>query len=120
MQRPAAMTTRGWLDELISVSARLAEGNSGRVPPNDYSTQHSSLIQRIVVVEDDELSRDAILTVVRAEGLSLPIESASDVESASRLLRNGGTALVITDLGLPLKRGQLPKMDGGIRLLRLA
>lgn len=114
LQKPGVMR-QDWLDDLISVSARLAERSSEVIP-----SSNKNVIQRIVVVEDDELSREAVLTIVKAEGHALPIDSAGDVESATRLLRNGGTALVITDLGLPLKKGQLPVMNGGIRLLQSA
>jgi DNA-binding NtrC family response regulator len=53
----------------------------------------------VLVIEDDELSRDFLATCVASKGLV--VESASDGRMASKLLRSERYRLVITDLKLP-------------------
>jgi len=58
---------------------------------------------RVLVVEDDETTRDALVQFLSDEGFS--VESALDGQEALGLAAGGGLDIIVLDLGLPLLDG---------------
>jgi DNA-binding response OmpR family regulator len=57
----------------------------------------------ILLIEDDDLLREALASVLAARGYS--VTQASDGEKGIKLFRTGPTDLVITDIVMPNKEG---------------
>jgi two-component system torCAD operon response regulator TorR len=72
----------------------------------------------MVVVEDHPQWQKTLYSALLRLGTRLTIEIAGDLDQATQLLAHGGPALVFVDLGLPLRAGDAPEPDAGLRLIR--
>ena len=75
---------------------------------------------RVLVVDDNEAKRNRIRGVLSdAVGApQLDLKSASSVAAAGAMLESHDFDLLILDLNLPMRDGESPVKDGGMRLLR--
>jgi len=60
-------------------------------------------MKSILIVEDDKISREAMIDILRTSGFA--ITAANDGEEASELLQKNSYDLVITDMNMPRKNG---------------
>jgi DNA-binding response OmpR family regulator len=123
---PTVDLLRSWLlrpsgevraDQLTAAAATLqttAHHLASRIPP-----EGSSNPQRLLLVEDDPDWRARLRSCIDALPLAgrVKVEEAGTVDAARQLLRNGGAAVVIVDLGLPLDEQSAISLDGGLRLI---
>ena len=75
---------------------------------------------RVLIVDDvgSKIDRIRTLTLEILEGEQFEIAVAQTANEAVRLLRDGHFDLLILDLNLPMRVGQLPKADAGLEILR--
>lgn len=71
----------------------------------------------VLLVEDNTDKLAAISAALTGREVALDIEHAADLTTARSLLRNRSYDLLVLDVAIPLRAGQLPVQDGGLRLL---
>lgn len=73
----------------------------------------------ILVVDDDaaKMSRVTELCSTVLDGYDVQMASAATVSAALRKMRNIQYDLMILDLNLPMREGDTPRNDGGVRIL---
>jgi nucleoside phosphorylase/CheY-like chemotaxis protein len=74
---------------------------------------------RVVIIDDDERKRLRITEVVQSSAGTgeCVVECAESVSDGIKLMSTA-TDLLVLDLNLPLRRGESPQRDGGLRFLK--
>jgi CheY-like chemotaxis protein len=72
----------------------------------------------ILIVDDDERKTNRIRTAVRETFHQVAVTAVVNVYEASQALRKQPFDLMILDLNIPMREGELPCAEGGLRLLR--